>query len=233
MNVVTRSKAKTLGLPRYFTGSPCKRGHVSERYTKSGMCLQCGAEHSRSYRVGNPGEVAAGKRRYLLENAEKVSASNRASKLKNQDANRARRLVRDAENAEFVHARARSYYHKNRDRLLEYARRYRAERQHVRTALQAKRKARQLRAVPIWSGELDDFVWLEAADLVRLRRVATGVEWAADHMVPLACKTVSGLHVWNNCQVIPWAMNQSKRNNLILTEPGEWIGHLPQSGVAR
>ena len=28
----------------YFTGKPCKRGHISTRYTKTKMCTQCGKE---------------------------------------------------------------------------------------------------------------------------------------------------------------------------------------------
>lgn len=34
-------EAKLLGQPRYFTGVACKRGHVSERYTNSGHCIEC------------------------------------------------------------------------------------------------------------------------------------------------------------------------------------------------
>lgn len=33
--------AKAAGLPRYFTGAPCKRGHIAERATRNGGCLEC------------------------------------------------------------------------------------------------------------------------------------------------------------------------------------------------
>lgn len=33
--------AKALGLPRYFTGEPCKRGHVCERYVAKSTCVEC------------------------------------------------------------------------------------------------------------------------------------------------------------------------------------------------
>lgn len=39
--VVTPTEAKALGLNRYFTGKPCKRGHVAQRYAPNGTCLQC------------------------------------------------------------------------------------------------------------------------------------------------------------------------------------------------
>lgn len=33
--------ANVLGADRYFTGRPCKRGHLSERYTRGGACVEC------------------------------------------------------------------------------------------------------------------------------------------------------------------------------------------------
>ena len=41
MNILQRQDAKRLGLSRYFTGIPCKSGHISERQTCSSNCLEC------------------------------------------------------------------------------------------------------------------------------------------------------------------------------------------------
>jgi 5-methylcytosine-specific restriction endonuclease McrA len=41
MNIVLRGKAKELGLVKYFTGKPCKCGHISERRTTNGLCIEC------------------------------------------------------------------------------------------------------------------------------------------------------------------------------------------------
>lgn len=37
----TRDDALDKGEVFYFTGVPCRRGHLSKRYTTSGTCLQC------------------------------------------------------------------------------------------------------------------------------------------------------------------------------------------------
>jgi len=37
----TRKEAKEVGDARYFTGRPCSRGHLSDRYTKAGACYEC------------------------------------------------------------------------------------------------------------------------------------------------------------------------------------------------
>ena len=40
MQIISRIDAKAAGLKRFFTGEPCKKGHVSERFL-SGSCVQC------------------------------------------------------------------------------------------------------------------------------------------------------------------------------------------------
>jgi len=39
--IVTRAAAKAVGAKRYFTGKPCPKGHISERYLSKGNCAAC------------------------------------------------------------------------------------------------------------------------------------------------------------------------------------------------
>ncbi len=41
IRIVTRADAIRLGLSRYLTGKPCKRGHIAERRTRQGDCTEC------------------------------------------------------------------------------------------------------------------------------------------------------------------------------------------------
>jgi len=41
MELISRKEARALGLTRYFTGKPCSRGHVEERFVSSRLCLKC------------------------------------------------------------------------------------------------------------------------------------------------------------------------------------------------
>lgn len=41
MEIISQMDAARKGLARYFTGKPCKRGHLSERYVASGTCCEC------------------------------------------------------------------------------------------------------------------------------------------------------------------------------------------------
>lgn len=53
----TRSEAKALGAPKYFTGIPCEHGHVAPRKTK-GVCIVCakieGEKSNERKRVAQP-----------------------------------------------------------------------------------------------------------------------------------------------------------------------------------
>ena len=40
--VISRKDARDRGLKRYFTGRPCKYGHIAERFTSNGSCVECG-----------------------------------------------------------------------------------------------------------------------------------------------------------------------------------------------
>lgn len=40
-NIADRESARALGLKRYFTGLPCRNGHVAERYVSCGNCTEC------------------------------------------------------------------------------------------------------------------------------------------------------------------------------------------------
>jgi Recombination endonuclease VII len=56
---MTLNEARAAGAKRYFTGSPCLRGHVAERHVSTMRCLECVRENRRS--GGRKGE---NKRRY-------------------------------------------------------------------------------------------------------------------------------------------------------------------------
>lgn len=73
----------------------------------------------------------------------------------------------------------------------------------------AKRRATIKSAMPSWANE---FFIREAYDIAKTRTRVTGVQWVVDHIVPLKGKTVCGLHVENNLQVITGQANARKLN---------------------
>lgn len=51
MEIITRAEAKAQGLVRYFTGVPCKHGHMCERLVRSATCVECSNAASRNWNL--------------------------------------------------------------------------------------------------------------------------------------------------------------------------------------
>lgn len=49
MKLCSKKEAIESGVTRYFTGVPCKHGHVSERLTRSSQCIACNKEGVRRW----------------------------------------------------------------------------------------------------------------------------------------------------------------------------------------
>lgn len=59
--ITTREQARARGLDRYYTGKPCKHGHITERRTSDSHCIECAAirsnENGRRWRIARPDRV--------------------------------------------------------------------------------------------------------------------------------------------------------------------------------
>jgi hypothetical protein len=54
MKIMTRAQAREAGYSVFFSGDECPQGHIAERYTRSGTCIECskaaGARYMKKYR---------------------------------------------------------------------------------------------------------------------------------------------------------------------------------------
>jgi hypothetical protein len=49
MKIISRAEAKALGLTHYYTGKPCRNGHIEKRQTQNGTCKEC--QHTADQRL--------------------------------------------------------------------------------------------------------------------------------------------------------------------------------------
>lgn len=70
--IITLKQAKARGLLYYYTGKPCKHGHIDWRIVSARACVTChetrGAEHSRKFRETHTEKVKATWQRYYARN---------------------------------------------------------------------------------------------------------------------------------------------------------------------
>ena len=67
--------------------------------------------------------------------------------------------------------------------------------------------------VPHWLTESDFLAMKCIYQVAAMRNANSDIRWSVDHIIPLNGKTVSGLHVPSNLQVIPLTENRAKWNH--------------------
>lgn len=109
IRIVTLSEAKETGSRWYFTGKPCKHGHVAKRYILSRMCAECGVASSKRWQSDNYETMMGKVRQYRKENPDKC----RQARIKWERANPSRvaqlRAEYRARNIDKSRAAARAY----------------------------------------------------------------------------------------------------------------------------
>jgi hypothetical protein len=121
--IISRSEAKAAGLKRYFTGKPCKYGHVTERQVSSGRCMRCDVlknaaspeenrQNAHAWRIANPKKCRENRRAWRKANPDKCKELDAA----NPEKRRERALARRWSNIETVRERDRLNQRKIRAR---------------------------------------------------------------------------------------------------------------------
>jgi 5-methylcytosine-specific restriction endonuclease McrA len=186
----TRAEAKATGAKYYFTGDPCKHGHIAPRKTK-GACIEClkvewaqaaetRAEYFKEYNKSEAGQKA--KKEYYQRNRDAVIA--RAHTRPTQEKTEAKKKHKEANP---------DYYR----------------------SLVNMRRRRFRNATPKWlSPEQRMEIRLKYRLAIEMSR-ATGIRHAVDHEVPIQGEEVCGLHVPWNLRVITQEENLKKSNKLV------------------
>jgi len=128
---------------------------------------------------------------------------------------------------EEIKAHQKAWRDKNKDKINANNKKWRKENPEAFKAMQKrtreknsarvnaannKRRADKLNRTPKWLTKDDLWLIKEAHELAVLRTKLFGFDWHVDHTIPLKGKTVSGLHVPNNLQVIEGKLNIMKNN---------------------
>jgi len=96
--IISRAEAKAQGLTHYFTGKPCKHGHIAERFVTGRHCVECDRVQRRFANMTpeQAERVRAKQRAWFKANRDKDRANMRAWFKANRDKDRAYVRARDA-----------------------------------------------------------------------------------------------------------------------------------------
>lgn len=186
MELITRAEAKEKGLKYYFTGKPCKHGHIDIRYVYGG-CRSCRNRISISYSKRNREVINEQRRKRWNENNEEINKLRRERYQLIKDDINYKRRKENASKRQKVRRERRESYGRNRSTRCANAIKY--------------HKLRRLR-IPLWS---------ETEEIRKFYKECPKGHHV-DHIIPLLGDKVSGLHVLSNLQYLPAEENLAKRN---------------------
>jgi hypothetical protein len=139
MEVISRDVAIERGLKVYFTGEPCKNGHLTYRKVVSRNCSLCEKEYKALLYTKNRERIREEQKQYYLENSDHIKAKVKEYKDSNKDlVNERKRLKREIDPAYGRHDRT---FYKNAEcswanpDLLKLAYKTRDERQKLEQTL--------------------------------------------------------------------------------------------------
>lgn len=177
----------------------CKRGNIAER-DNWGHCL-CGDCKKYRYdkQIANPNRLTR-IRTWKQNNKDKVGGYSKKWNINNKE--KRRNIVI-------------SWRERNPQKVKEMSARggkkWASNNKGKRNAIDMKRKAALLQRTPKWCDtEKIRKYYIEADRLTK----ETGIPHEVDHIIPLQGKTISGLHVHNNLQILTQSENRSKQNNI-------------------
>lgn len=139
MEVISREHATSAGLIHYFTGTPCKHGHLDRRYTKTTICCECMKRRVRAHTAANPEKKKLSDRRcyeakrperlakakeWRDENSEKMIQYKKEWYERNREEIAAKRKVYREENADKIKAAKKLHYDANLEKMRQAKRDY-------------------------------------------------------------------------------------------------------------
>ena len=183
----TRKEAKEQGATHYYTGEPCKHGHIALRKTK-GACVEC------------------------LKIEWEKSNETRADyfKIYNQ-----KQMVKEKKN-QWYEANREKVINSAKTRPIEQIRIYRNKwKENNKVQVRADTKARRRKhreATPKWLTRKQKTEIRQLYQIAITMTQTTGEQYVVDHIVPLRSDVVCGLHVPWNLRVITQEENLAKSN---------------------
>lgn len=185
---------------RFFTGVPCKYGHTAERFVSCGKCCECNRLGRRAYRAAH------------LEQVRTTDAAKKRELYKDPAYRRKASQARVGQKLEFKREERRRAYAKDPERFKKTVLKWARDNPAKTAARNARRKAAKLRATAEWA---DYNKIAEVYNEAKRKEAATGMKWHVDHIIPLRGKTVCGLHVHENLQILTASENSRKGIKLL------------------
>jgi len=205
-DIISREDALAQGLRFYFTGTPCKHGHLSPRYVSSKNCAACLDARYRSDRQGWIDRV----RVWQIENKEHRSAYEKAYWAQRPEAVKAIRKRHYEAYRQQESERNRIYKSINRAKIAATDRKWRSANPEKRHVYACNRRARFRLAEGRHTAEDIVRIYQAQAGKCAYCKIRLGRKYHVDHIVAL---TKGGSNWPRNIQLLCGPCNIRKRDH--------------------
>jgi len=185
---MARPRIAPLDAKMYFTGKPCKNGHIAQRYSCNNECVEC-----RKQKNSSP-EIREKQKQWAIDNKKHISIMGKQRYYADIEKQRERSRKRWLLYPEKVKTTNLNWVKNNPDKFKALIKTRNAQRRLV-----VKQQC------PKWANK-------EKIKEIYMNRPEG---YHVDHIIPLRGKTVSGLHVENNLQYLTLIENSKKCNKFI------------------
>jgi hypothetical protein len=201
--------------------SKCKLSLPEENFWKQkdklrAACKTCCYKTHRSWveanRESHLSKLQVYNKKYYLENSKEIKSSVKQYQKENSSKISQKKKVKYAESKLEHNLKSAKYYKENKTKVKSKVKAYQKNNKAKVKVWSGERKSAVKKATPRWLTEehwlqMNYLYWL-ASDLSSIN----GEQYDVDHIVPLRGKTVCGLHVPWNLQVLPSDLNRQKSN---------------------
>lgn len=200
--------------------------HRDESRARRQANLEQKRSYNKAYRATNLEELLKKDRAYHATHREEIRAKGKIYRTINRDRVTARKKAFYAANSRTIIDKQKAFYAANPDRkravydknyrihgaeIRAYVKDWRKRKKGLVNSYVMKRNAAKCQATPKWADHTAiTAIYEHAARLTQ----ETGIRYDVDHIYPLQSKTVCGLHVADNLQVLTHIENIKKRNKV-------------------
>lgn len=125
--LITRKQALEQAFRYYFTGKPCKRGHVALRFVRGSTCTQCDKERCETRYRENCDELKKRSNKHYHDNKETILAQRQKYKSANREKVLAKKREWSRLNTVQIATMSRRYRQENRQIILKKKKQYREQ----------------------------------------------------------------------------------------------------------
>lgn len=127
MEIISKKKAIEIGQKWFFTGKPCKNGHIEKRMVCNHRCYQCSRDAKKKAREINGDKIRRQGRESYRRNFETIAKKAKDKYIETKEERQKYLKEYYKKNKEKLLEKQKEYYKNNKQKIRKYKKKYNSE----------------------------------------------------------------------------------------------------------